>query len=422
MYIMEEQEQLRDAPPSPQPEQEPQPQPEPPKKKRCVWPWVLLIALAVLAALGWLAYRHLPVTVEQTKNGMIVMIGEAPGMLPAPPTDEPDAAAPQPRVGSGQTLNIAPSQEGAPNYAGQTENALSLQEIYRKVLPSVVTISEQLRTSVLLGTGIIMSSDGYIITNAHVVENTPYLSVGTERGETYTAALVGSDATSDLAVLKIEAEGLTAAEFGDSDALRVGDAVVAIGSPVSAGLRGTMTDGIISGISRDLLINGRKMNLLQTNAALNNGNSGGPLINCYGQIVGINAVKLSSSYTEGLGFAIPIATAKPIVDELIEKGYVSGRPALGISAEDLPDTVRIYYGLPRGAYVNYVSPQSDAAQKGISKGDIITALNGEEVTDASSLKTLKNQYAAGDTVTLTVYRGGQWWNVDVTLMERVVDR
>ncbi|MFR4069091.1 MAG: S1C family serine protease [Oscillospiraceae bacterium] len=285
---------------------------------------------------------------------------------------------------------------------------------------SIISVTQSGKAS---GTGIIMSADGYIITNHHVIENAQAVSVLTNDDKEYTASIVGSDETSDLAVLKIEASGLQAAEFGDSSVLQVGDSVVAIGDPLGVTLRGTMTDGIISAINRDLTVNDRTMNLIQTNAALNNGNSGGPLINCYGQVIGINTMKMSNFYSssttvEGIGFAIPIDTAKPIIDELIEKGYVSGRPAIGIDGETLPATYRIYYRLPEGIYVTRVYASSDAAAKGISEGDIITAINGIDVTTMEQLNRVKNQFTAGQTVTLTIYRSGSSYDVEIILMDR----
>lgn len=181
-----------------------------------------------------------------------------------------------------------------------------------------------------------MSEDGYLITNFHVVSSAGTVEVLLSSGETYAAATVGGDETSDLMVLKIDAEKLTPAEFGASDTMEVGDSVVAIGDPLGTELRGTMTDGIICGIQRDILVEDRTMSLLQTNAALNSGNSGGPLVNMAGQVIGINTMKLSSNYTavEGIGFAIPISTAKPIVDELVEQGYVSGPAGLWLLGPD----------------------------------------------------------------------------------------
>ena len=227
-----------------------------------------------------------------------------------------------------------------------------------------------------------------------------------------------------LTILFDDIDSLTvdATQFGYENLTTERDVTV-VTSTLSVTLRGTMTDGIISAINRDLTVNDRTMNLIQTNAALNNGNSGGPLINCYGQVIGINTMKMSNFYSssttvEGIGFAIPIDTAKPIIDELIEKGYVSGRPAIGIDGETLPATYRIYYRLPEGIYVTRVYASSDAAAMGISEGDIITAIIGIDVTTMEQLNRVKNQFTAGQTVTLTIYRSGSSYDVEIILMDR----
>ena len=301
------------------------------------------------------------------------------------------------------------------------EGALTLQQIYQKMIPSVVSIINVSRQGTGTGTGIVMTEDGYVITNHHVVDGAETLTVLLDDGVEYTAALVGADAVSDLAVLKIEKTGLVAAEFGDSALVQVGDTVVAIGDPLGIELRGTMTDGIISAINRDVTTNGRTLTLLQTNAQLNNGNSGGPLINIQGQVIGINTMKMGSYYSgtvEGIGFAIPVSIAKPIIDELIEKGYVSGRPALGIQGDAVPGYARTYYRLPAGVYVSYVAPASDAYAKGLQEGDIITAINGENITSIDELNTVKNQFVAGDMVTLIIYRSGKYYEAQIVLMDQ----
>ena len=338
---------------------------------------------------------------------------------------EPDIQEPtgaQAVNSSGATLQITQNPDiVVAEDDGKETAGLSLQEIYKKMIPSVVSVMSTSNTTTSTGTGIIMTEDGYIITNEHVISDAVTIDVLLQTDETFSAAVVGSDEASDLAVLKIEADNLTPAEFGDSDQLEVGDEVAAIGDPLGIQLRGTMTNGIISAINRDLTINNRTMTLIQTNAALNSGNSGGPLINNQGQVIGITALKLSSYYDgsiEGLGFAIPISTAKPIIDELIEKGYVSGRPALGITGEHLPTAVRLYYRLPEGVYVSEVDPNSDAYAKGIMAGDIIVAINGVQVTTTDQLEVVKNQFSAGDAVTLTIYRGGEQFDVEVVLVDK----
>ncbi len=393
--------------------------------------WILLVLVVlVIGAVGF--FSRFSVDVRQTAEGVTLSIqntasdgGDSAASAVSETQETPAAAVLRPSAestDSGTELTVAAAPADIPATYASSGQGLSFQEIYAKAIPSVVSITTTLYNGVSTGTGIVMSEDGYIITNEHVIDGAVAIEVLTSADATYSASLVGSDATSDLAVLKIEAADLTAAEFGDSDAMEVGDAVLAIGDPLGAELRGTMTDGIISAINRDLVVNGRSMTLLQTNAALNNGNSGGPLLNVYGQVIGINTMKMSSYYTasatiEGLGFAIPVATAKPIIDELIAQGYVTGRPAIGISAKDLPDAVRAYYRIPAGVYIGSVNPASDAYAQGIREGDTITAIEGVAISNTDELNVIKNQFEAGDTVRLTIYRGGELYNVEVVLSD-----
>ena len=297
------------------------------------------------------------------------------------------------------------------------EGGMSLQDIYQQNIPSVVSISSSHGT----GTGVILSSDGYIVTNAHVVEDAASISIRLTDDRDFSAQLIGCDTVSDLAVLRIDARDLLPAQFGDSDILRVGDSVAAIGDPLGVDLRGTYTDGIISAINRDVNMNGRTMTLIQTNAALNSGNSGGPLINCYGQVIGINTMKIGafsdSAGVEGIGFAIPSATVKDIVSQLIAQGYVSGRPTLGVLGESLPLFYQHYYRLPAGLYITEVKPGSAAEKCGMEKGDILISVNESRITDFESLQTAILGYEVGDTVTVTVYREGQTATAQVVLTE-----
>lgn len=420
-----------------------------PRRKSGWLKGILAVLLVVAISFGaFYLMRNVGVRLERTEDGVTLSMTNR-SKQPEPeqaeqPTPEPSAsaqtgtetAAPQQTtqqptqgayVGSGTKLNIVSAPESSDTTFSDEEDALCLQDIYSSVIDSVVSISSMTSSGTSSGTGIIMSSDGYVITNHHVITGALVISVLTNDNQEFEAALVGSDEMSDLAVLKIDARGLHAAEFGDSSKLRVGDSVVAIGDPLGVQLRGTMTNGIISAINRDLTVGDRTMTLIQTNAALNNGNSGGPLINCYGQVIGINTVKMSSYYTatasvEGLGFAIPISVAKPIIDELIENGYVAGRPAIGISGDSLPSYYRTYYRLPDGVYVTSVNEGSDAKAKGIREGDIVTAINGEKICSIDELNTVKNQYAAGDEVTLTVYRSGTYYEVTVTLVDQATGK
>ena len=297
------------------------------------------------------------------------------------------------------------------------EGGMSLQDIYQQNILSVVSISSSHGT----GTGVILSSDGYIVTNAHVVEDAASISIRLTDDRDFSAQLIGCDTVSDLAVLRIDARDLLPAQFGDSDILRVGDSVAAIGDPLGVDLRGTYTDGIISAINRDVNMNGRTMTLIQTNAALNSGNSGGPLINCYGQVIGINTMKIGafsdSAGVEGIGFAIPSATVKDIVSQLIAQGYVSGRPTLGVLGESLPLFYQHYYRMPAGLYITEVKPGSAAEKCGMEKGDILISVNESRITDFESLQTAILGYEVGDTVTVTVYREGQTATAQVVLTE-----
>ncbi|MBR3972504.1 MAG: trypsin-like peptidase domain-containing protein [Oscillospiraceae bacterium] len=314
-------------------------------------------------------------------------------------------------------LNPTPnSYENVPQDGG-----LSLQQIYEQTIDSVVSISCTLPGGSSTGTGVVLSEDGYIVTNCHVVENAQSVTVQLTDERTFPASLVGADAVSDLAVLRIEAENLTAAQFGDSSAMRVGDSVVAIGDPLGVEFRGSMTDGIVSAINRDVSADGRTLTLIQTNAALNSGNSGGPLINCYGQVIGINTMKISTfvdeAGVEGLGFAIPSATVKEIVEQLVSQGYVSGRPTLGLFGEGVSSFYQYYYRMPSGLYISEVDASSDAARAGIEPGDILISVNNTRISGQEDLNTILYGSEVGDTVQVVIYRSGRKYNVTLTLTE-----
>ena len=314
----------------------------------------------------------------------------------------------------------AAASAGFPALA-QAEEGLSLQEIYAKCIPSVASIITKTYSGTATGTGVIYSESGYIVTNYHVIEGGESYTVQLTDDRVLSATLVGDDPTSDLAVLQVNATGLTSAVFGNSDALQVGDAVVAIGDPLGVEYRGTMTDGIVSAINRNVNLDGRTMNLIQTNAALNSGNSGGPLINSLGQVIGINTVKIGAftdkAGVEGLGFAIPSTVVKDIVDQIISQGYVSGRPYLGITGESLSIFYQRYYRLPNGMYISAVAEGSNAAAAGIAPGDILLSIDDTRVYTQSDLDTLLYGYTAGDEVTIVIYRGGYTMQATITLEE-----
>lgn len=326
-------------------------------------------------------------------------------------------------------------------------DAKSLPDIVDEIMPSVVGVSstfevekkysswgfgfptESYKQDVVgTGTGIIMSEDGYIITNAHVIydDSEQYkageakeVSVLMSDETEYDAKIIAYDIETDIAVLKVDETGFTPATFGDSNDLRVGELVIAVGNPLGFELFGSVTSGIVSALNREISINEKSMTLIQTDAAINSGNSGGPLLNSCGQVVGINSAKMSSSYgsasIEGLGFAIPITDARVIIDDLINYKYVKGRPQIGISAVNITEAYSSYLGLPMGLYVRNVANGSAAEEAGIRTGDVVIAINDETVTNMEELNNIKNKFKAGDSITLTIYRDGEDIDVQLTL-------
>ena len=292
---------------------------------------------------------------------------------------------------------------------------LSIQDMYEKVNPSTVLVVADKGEQASIGTGVIMTADGYIITNAHVISGGKDCWIALDTGYTYDAKLVGYSKERELAVLKaVDAADLPAASFGDSDLCRVGDTVYAIGNPLGVELRGTLTDGIISAINRDVQVDGRVMTLLQTTAALNNGNSGGPLINEYGQVVGINTLKMSGNGSEmeatveGLGFAVPISDACFVVNDIIANGRFRGVPVLGVMVIESTDN-----GGQVSVYT--VSEGGGAEEAGLLPGDVLLRADGQTLHSIHDLMAVRRTHLVGDTMTLTVLRDGQTFDADVPL-------
>ena len=275
------------------------------------------------------------------------------------------------------------------------------------------------KQGIFFGTGIVLSSDGLIVTNTHIIEDCDKATVTTQDGTEYSAALIGADSISDISVLKIEAQGLTPASFADSSQLQVGSDCVAIGNPVSSKLTGTMTNGIISAIDRDITSNGHSMTLIQTNAAINEGNSGGPLLDMSGRVIGITNMKAMSSEStvEGIGFAIPSATVSEVVSQLLANGQVTGRPSIGIIVSPVGEELSDQYEIPQGLYISAVNKGSDAEKKGLKAGDILTAVNNTPITTNEEVTAIKNTMQAGDSIHLTIWRDGTTMEFDVTLAE-----
>ncbi|MBR4955418.1 MAG: trypsin-like peptidase domain-containing protein [Clostridia bacterium] len=315
------------------------------------------------------------------------------------------------------------TQDSAPADGETLVIANDVTGVVEKAASSVVGINTESYSdfmSISSGSGIILSEDGYIVTNAHVISGGDSISVTLDNGTVYAAYLIGSDEFTDIAVIKIDAENLPAADFGNSDDIRVGETAVAIGNPTGQ-LMGSVTAGIISAVSRNLMINNNMMTLLQTDASINSGNSGGPLINKHGQVIGINSAKISATGYEGIGFAIPINTVKPIVEELIRNGYVSGRPIVGLSVSEISKMASSFYSIPQGLYINSVMPSSDAKAQGLAQGDVITHIGDERIYDLSSAVVARNALKAGDEIDITVYRRGKTYSLTLKLGEQNLD-
>ena len=309
-----------------------------------------------------------------------------------------------------------------------SDGKLSDKEIIKKVSPAVVGIEcyafGNSFTPSSSGSGIIMTADGYIVTNAHVVEDAAGITVVLENGDAYAAELIGADSDTDLAVLKIEASNLTYAEFGNSDELERGDRVIAIGNPGGTVLAGSTTGGMVSGLNRNINSSSPySTSYIQVDAAINPGNSGGALVNEYGQVVGINSAKIAETDYEGIGFAIPINEALPIIQELMQYGHVTGRAALGIQGYMINEAVAAMRRMPVGFGIEAVDPSSDLASKNVVAGDIITYINDKQVTSYDVLANELAEYKPGDTVKLTIYRSsssggaGRSFEVNVVLIE-----
>lgn len=318
------------------------------------------------------------------------------------------------------------AEQSATPVKNENKKLLSVVEIAKKVGPTVVGINTKtqgisifgrIQESQGSGSGIILTADGYIVTNNHVIENATEITVVLSDGKEYKAKLTGADARTDLAVLKIEGNNFPYATLGNSSELQVGELAVAIGNPLGNELAGSVTGGYISALNRSIIVDDRKFNLIQTDAAINPGNSGGALVNNYGEIIGINSVKMSASGVEGIGFAIPIDEAKPIIEDLKTSGYVTGRPVIGIGGRNVTQQDSAYYNIPVGIYVSQISPYSAAERAGIRIGDVIIEFNGEKVATVDELNEKKEAFKVGDTITLTIVRDSQKKKVNLTLLE-----
>lgn len=329
-----------------------------------------------------------------------------------PPATTTETAAPV--IQAVQPTNATSASSGATDITAvvsATEN--SVVEISTESVQYNMFIGNSVAEGA--GSGVIISEDGYIVTNDHVVADTQNIIVRTKDGTEYQAKLVGTDSKTDLAVLKIEATGLTPAVFADSDSIQVGQLAVAIGNPLGE-LGGTVTSGIISATGREINIGGESMNLLQTSAAVNPGNSGGGLFNSDGQLVGVVNAKSSGSGVEGLAFAIPSNTVREVADSIIANGYVAGRPQMGIQVIEISgQQMAMYYQVREpGVYIS--SPGNNA---GLKAGDRIVKIGDTEITSSNDVSNAVNAHSVGDTITIVVNRDGENVETQVTLTEQV---
>ena len=396
---------------------------KPPKSRNGLVALLLILVIFLCGIITLLGILNVKLfhQIKFREEGDVAISFSVNQTIPAPSEAAEPVPVQEEEEASAATLDLQQAPAAVENRT--QEEGLSLQEIYTKNIPSVVSISTAYPGGATTGTGVIFANNGYIVTNAHVVENAASITVQLTDNRVLSADVVGMDTLSDLAVLYVDAQDLTPAQFGDSANLRVGDQVTAIGDPLGIKFRGTYTNGIISAINRNVDVGGYTMTLIQTNAALNAGNSGGPLINCYGQVIGINTMKIGvfadSDGVEGIGFAIPSATVKEITDQLVRQGYVSGRPTLGISGEALSVFYQHYYNLPQGLYISQVDRASDAYGKGVRSGDILVSINDTAITTMNELTAAVYNCQVGDRVTAIIYRSGEYYQLELTLSEDI---
>lgn len=330
------------------------------------------------------------------------------------------------RTNEPSSLTIANQEnDGVKNVVNNLSGTkLSVPDIYDKVSPSVVSIICTTKGNALQtgakssGSGVILTKDGYIVTNNHVIEGAAIITVKTIAGQSLTAQLVGADAKTDIAVLKVNCnKELPFAEIGNSAALRVGDMAVAIGNPLQEELVSTLTVGYISAIDRTMVIDQRQMTMIQTDAAINPGNSGGALINEYGQVIGITTAKQTGYDIEGLGFAIPSNEAVPIIESIIEHGYVTGRPLVGITGINVTEAIAEANDLPIGVYVDTVISGGAADLGSIVSGDVILKFDGKDIKSVDEINAIRDEHKVGDKIAVTVWRNGKKVNCTIILQE-----
>jgi serine protease Do len=419
---------------------------KPPKRGNRVFAYIAIILVtSLISSLAVGSYLYNKFSREIDSLGSIALNGEEAAENPL---NQDMTVISQSDTDTGSEENIA-ENSGNPTRDTITGDAtdsilstsvtegLTVTAIAKKAGPSIVGIRITVEGTRLgfygfsssrvgEGSGIIISSDGYILTNYHVVSyadpksgisGNKILEVFLPDGREAKAKFVGGDSKTDLALIKIDLKNLPVAELGDSSKLEVGELAVAIGNPLGMEFAGSVTVGVISALNRTVEMSDKTLNLIQTDAAINEGNSGGALLNSKGQVIGINSAKISASGVEGLGFAIPINDAKPVIAQLKAYGYVKGRPFIGISGEEVSSTYASYYGWPKGIYITNVINGSGAEKAGMREGDILVSLGGVEVETMKDLENAKSKYKPGDTVTVIVYRNNKKISLKLTFGE-----
>ena len=400
--------------------EESEPVPEAPKpekkKKRGVWKALLAAILAVAAVAAGCgitaSYVRSSLAAQDKRNQQLM------DQLNQQIADLKEEIKDNSFTGNGNSIS------GSENTGA--DDGMTPGQVYAKNVKSVVAISNQVTTNIYgqisetasSGSGFIISEDGYIVSNYHVVEGATKLTVILYNSTEYEAAVVGYDKANDLAVLKIDAQGLQAAVLGSSGDLIVGDQVVAIGNPLGE-LTSTLTVGFVSAKDRSINTEGTLINMIQTDAAINPGNSGGPLFNMKGEVIGITTAKYSGTTSsgasiEGIGFAIPMDDVIKKINDLVEYGYITGAQ-LGVLVHDMDQATAEYYNLPMGAYVKDVTRGSCAGKAGVKAKDIIVALGGYSVASLNDLSAALQQFKGGETTTITVWRGGVEMDLEITL-------
>ena len=411
---------------------------ETPKKKKGVGKGVIAAAIifAILGGIGGgtavgLAMRRNPAVTaelqEETAQAEAPENNQQTAQVPADSSDTASAKEePASTIESGEKSSVNTTVIEVTTNSDTTE--MTPQDVYQHYVNAVVAVYNeatvnyygQSATSTSSGSGFIISEDGYIITNNHVVAGAESLKVTMTSGEEYEATLIGTDADNDVALIKIEASGLPTVSIGDSDAISVGEQVAAIGNPLGT-LTNTLTVGYVSALDREITENGTPINMFQTDCVINSGNSGGPIFDMHGNVIGITTAKYSSGGSfyeasiEGIGFCIPINDAMSVVNDLLDYGYVRGRAYMGITCQAVDASVIQNYGLPEGIAVATVEEGSAAEKAGLQQGDIITAVDGTEVSGMTEFRTMLKNYSAGDQAVLSVYRSRSGENFEVTI-------